>query len=95
MPGVMIAQGPCYVCGHLFMFHPLHVPSVQVCARCKRPLDQHQGQDHEVTKPSREPICRTCMGWVNTRRAQIGQPQVTIHPRAYDAADEEEVPWEE
>lgn len=91
MTGAVWVRGSCLVCGRLFSMHPHLVPSVKVCDRCRRPLDQHAGQGHAVAGPHREPICRACMAWINARRAEIGQPLVTIHARAYEPADLEEL----
>jgi hypothetical protein len=44
---------------------------------------------------SREPICFPCVTMVNRHRAARGLPPCPIADDAYDAVDEQEVPWPE
>lgn len=41
----------------------------------------------------REPICRECIVAANVVRKEKGLTEIRILPGAYDADDENEVPW--
>jgi len=64
------------------------------CFACKRPF-----MFNPVHVPSipiegvREPICGDCVELANPKRVANGLDPIVVHPDAYEAADEREVPW--
>ena len=71
--------GACCVCGRRFSFHPNLVPSVRM-------KDGKPAADGV-----REPVCKKCVEVMNIAREKAGMEPIVPSPRAYDAADENEI----
>jgi hypothetical protein len=79
--GYAFVMGPCWSCGVVFTYNPLHVPSVLV-----------NSQGFIDPAGRREPICQNCMTLANEKRKAAGMPPHAIHPEAYEPVDEAELP---
>ena len=86
MSGYTIVIGHCFMCKRRFGFNPYRVPSIPIDPVTNRPPDL--GGD--VERAEREPLCETCVGRINERRARDGRPLVVILPGAYDPHPAEE-----
>lgn len=62
--GFVLMVGPCFCCKRTFSYNPVHVPSYSATGN---PAD-------------REPVCESCMEYVNTKREEMGLPIHPIHP---------------
>ena len=79
--GYALITSSCFGCGRLFGYNPLLVPSIQV---------NSQGQPDPNGK--REPICRACVEYANSKRIKNGLEPIEVHPQAYEPVDEYELP---
>jgi hypothetical protein len=77
------ATSPCFGCGRVFSYNPIHVPSIRINAN---------GQPAVGRLGTREPICEACVTAVNPRRIANGLPPIVPHPDAYEPCREEELP---
>jgi hypothetical protein len=82
--GYVFVMGPCWSCGALMTYNPVRVPSI--------PIDPATGQPapHGV----RQPICQACVDRANPERVANGLEPIVVHPDAYEAEPEENVPYE-
>lgn len=84
--GYVYLTSACYACHQPFSYHPNKVPSIRVPGLIV---------DGAPLSGPREPICRSCMDFVNEVRVRDGLPPHPIQPGAYEPADEAEVDWGE
>jgi hypothetical protein len=62
------------------------------CIVCKQPFTFHPHLVPSVViNGVREPICESCVRAANPLRRARGLPEIEIHPRAYDVAEESEL----
>lgn len=59
------------------------------CGQCGRAFSFHP---NFVPSLNNIPFCRSCIEAANPTRKEKGLAEIKIHPRAYDIADEEEIP---
>lgn len=65
------------------------------CYCCKKPFSFNPLRVPSVRDPStgnKEPICLECIGPINEKRVAKGLEPAIIHPDAYAACDESELP---
>jgi hypothetical protein len=71
-----------------------YVQAVSGCAACGKPFSYSITKvPSVVVNGSREPICRECVERANPIREERGLARIEILPGAYEADDENEVPW--
>jgi hypothetical protein len=88
--GKIVALTGCLICGRIFDFNPAKVPSIPIDPETMKPPDvdpQPGGYERAV----RQPLCESCVKYVNLRRAERGQTLIEVLPGAYDAADSSEL----
>jgi hypothetical protein len=78
--GWAMMYSACCLCGRLFGYNPLHVPSL---------LMRGGKLDPDGT---REPVCQACVTRGNALRERQGMLPLRVHPDAYDPVDERELP---
>ena len=71
--GYAIILGTCYLCGRSFTFNPHRVPS----------YDPHFDNPSEL--PGRQPICESCIRFVNARRTSTGLEPWPVYADSYEA----------
>lgn len=80
-PPVLIAMGPCHVCGGIFGFDPDRVTSVLIDPETGRPPDVDEDgnfvdletEAEGVARSSRRPVCPRCCKALNAELARRGQ----------------------
>lgn len=68
------------------------------CVRCKQPFTCSPTKVPSIRvggKGPREPVCPECFEVLNNLRVEMGLPKWTLPKGAYEADDENEVPWDE
>ncbi len=64
------------------------------CFSCKKLMSFHPNHVPSMRiEGTREPFCRDCIERANPERIKNGLDAITIHPKAYEAAPENEVNW--
>ena len=88
---MVIVMTACFVCGQPFTFNPNWVPSVPIDPRTGRPLDVGADGKPQPVEPGAEeravkqPLCESCVELINENRRRIGEPEIVVHPDAYEA----------
>ena len=72
MAGYATCMGECLVCGKIFSFNPVRVPSFRINGK-------------------REPICESCIEFLNGQRKVQGLEPWPVADDAYEACSEEEL----
>lgn len=79
--GVMVAIGPCWLCGNIFEYDPETVHSILIDPQTQRAVDvgadgqQFQPGAEALARSVRQPFCPACVSKVNQLRAAQGLPQ--------------------
>lgn len=70
------------------------VTMTSACANCGALFSYNPVRVPSVRiRGSREPVCSECMAELNRKRGAAGLAPIAIAADAYDAVDEQEVPW--
>jgi len=70
-----------------------YVMAVGPCLSCQRVFsyNPHRVPSSSAVTGTREPLCRSCFNWINTKRAELGLEAFQLHPGAYEALPEEDL----
>ena len=72
-----------------------YVAAMSPCAGCGRVFSYSPTKvPSVVVRGQREPICQDCVDAANPKRIANGLPPIEVLPGAYEADDENEVPWD-
>lgn len=63
------------------------------CIACGRPFafNPHRVPSTSAVTGSREPVCRSCMDWINRKRRELGLEPFQIEADAYEPMAEAEL----
>jgi hypothetical protein len=70
-----------------------YVTAMSGCISCGRVFtyNPHRVPSTSAITGSREPVCRSCMDWINVKRGELGLKPFVILPDAYEALPEAEL----
>jgi hypothetical protein len=58
------------------------------CYGCKRPFSFNPERVPSIPVAGvKEPICASCVAWVNPRRREAGLPEIIVLPGAYEPTE--------